>query len=151
MQMYGKAHIANLVFDVTWASLGSNSVPLASSVEYKHEWDTKVELLSPSTGEVIGRGITKKRRTITLELIPCGGTSTNNTKAVAAGALKEPAPYAVITVTNCRNSDYNGSYNYVGGWSVTETPDGMAKCRLVGEQLLASESAPATLAAEVTT
>lgn len=151
MKLYGRAAVGNLSGSITWSTLGANSEAAQTSRKATYGWDEKVKLLNPSTGEPIGFGITEERQEFTLEFIPVSdGSSGKNTKAIAKGAIKKPAPYALVTVSGYPDSDWDGTYNFVGGWDVQETQDGYCKVSMNVRKYIHTDSDPTKLATEVT-
>jgi hypothetical protein len=146
--IYGRAHVAGISGTITYTTLGSNSVPLVTNLDSTHQWES-TDLADPASGEVIGNLVTKEVLSGTIEFIAAGAASgANNTKAVAAGALKRPAINAVVTITDTTDTELAGAYTYTGGFQKTYLPGEAVKIRLNIRRYLSSDAAtPAVLAA----
>lgn len=154
MTIQGLAHISGITGVLTWAAQGTNSVATSTSTERSHKWDTLSTINNPATGEVVGLTVARESFEATIEFVATsdGGGGTN-TKAKALGALKTPPIMAVCTLTDATNRDPDLAtstglkWNYIGGWSVSQTVDGATKVKCSLRRYTASGSDPDTLAA----
>jgi hypothetical protein len=139
--IYGRATVAGINGTITYSTLGANSVALPSSIDSTHQWES-TDLQDPVSGEVIGNVVHKESISGTIEFIAAGAASgANNTKAVAAGALVRPAINAKVTITDTRDTQLAGDYNYTGGFQKTYLPGEVVKIRMNIRRYLSADAA----------
>lgn len=103
---------------------GSDLAPNMNMESMSTNEQFTLDEIPDQTGTIIEAAIASKRfRDFTIRFMPKG-----TTRALAETSVDtlrtQFTPLKVITVAVCTVSDYNGTYNYIGGLNIEQTRDG---------------------------
>ena len=124
----GKAAVFGLNGDLAYTGVATPSNQLLSGAEVTHNY-AKAELVDPATNEVVGEALSREVLEVSIDFTPVADPA-GNTLTNARAALKLPAMNAVVALTAFDDSDYNHTFNYVGGGRISFSPDGYCKMTL---------------------
>lgn len=126
----GRAAVYGLDGALTFSAIAADAALMLSGANYTEDADVKNKLTDPSSGEIVGLQFGQKKSSITVDMIPVAkiGSTQSTSNANTAAAL--PSIGSVVTLSSMKNSQQDGSYMYMGGGSISYTPDGFAKMTL---------------------
>lgn len=149
MELYGRAGIYGVSGSLLFAGqvVGVQDYVLKDGLFSK---PFQFQPLTDSHNEIIGGAVSQKSIAFQLDVIPIGGTSSNNTVAKAKLALDAvPSSVVVIQLLGTDMASMSGSFNYLGGATAKLTSDGYGVISLPAIRYTATVSDPATLATVV--
>jgi hypothetical protein len=91
-----------------------------SSADIEHQFDTAEDTDQEGNVETIV-GF-KERLAVTIDFYPNGAT---RAAAIASIANTKPAMLSKVVLASFDTAAYNGDYNYLGGWNVKTTREGI--------------------------
>lgn len=155
MKIFGRATVKGLPNTVTHGNMPADAAWLPARLDVTHDADTKVELIDPATGEILGFGIARENFAATVSVYLVGDDATK-TLANAQGALTPLA--AVDTVTFAASEspetglrDYDGVYLYTGGATHRYDPSGYVVLDLPCKKYISTEAGTHTTIATAKT
>lgn len=152
LKTYGKVAVSGIVGALTWTNQGTGSKAIETSREAVHSWTVAAVVRDPANGAKIGELVHDEQIEVTIEFV-AGDSADPQNHSAAVGALLYPPINGVVTITGgpAFLGTSPATFNYVGGWAVSELPDGATRVRCTVRRMLdTAASSVAVLATEVT-